>query len=78
MVQSGEQTAAMASGYPHLTQRARNKAKEIFDRCSESLPYERHNQLLDNEAGARKTDLRMENVFAVDMLAFPEEYRMGE
>jgi hypothetical protein len=76
-VQKGDQTAAMASGYLHTTSACQTRANRLYQRCHSALPFERHQQLLDTTLGITPTDLRAENVFCVDLLAFPEEQRTG-
>jgi hypothetical protein len=76
-VQKGEQTAAMASGYPHFTGPVRSRAQRLFERCQQMLPFERHELLLAEQLGTTPTDLRAENVFLIDMHAFPPDHRTG-
>jgi len=77
-VQTGDQTSAMASGYPHQSTTSSRRADVLFAQCEANLPYKRHFLLLDDHFGNAPTDLRAENVFILDLFAFPPEMRTGQ
>jgi hypothetical protein len=79
-VQKGDQTAAMASGYRHLSKSCQRAADRLFNWCNTSLPHERHQTLLktDDLEGPLPKDLRAENVFLIDMHAVPLQKRTGK
>lgn len=76
-VQKGDQTAAMAGGYNHMSSTCRNRAEALHRYCETALPYRRHEELLDSQLGKTSTDLRAENVFLIDMYAIPIDHRTG-
>ena len=79
-VQKGIMTGVMASNYPGLDHASKEKGARIFDACHNGgLPFVQHFKLLEpnaSETNVRK-DLRCENVFILDMNAFPPDKRDG-
>ena len=74
-------TGVMASNYPGLDHASKEKGAQIFDACHNgSSPYVQHFKLL--KPNARETnvckDLCCENVFILDMSAFPPDKRDGQ
>ena len=72
--QLGLVTAALAGTYA-LTAKEKRIASEKQQACKHRLPHEQFNHKINEPAITR--ELRMENVYCVDMLAIKLEYRTG-
>jgi hypothetical protein len=72
--QLGLVTAALAGTYA-VTPKEKRIASERQRSCKQKLPHERFNNKINEPEITR--DLRMENVYCVDMLAITPEYRSG-
>jgi len=78
-VQRGDQTAAMAFHYPGYNATADRRGLNLVVRCTESLPSARHFALLNpiDPEENMPTDLRVENVYSLDMKALLPVNRTG-
>jgi hypothetical protein len=72
--QLGLVTAALGGTYA-LTAKEKRIALERQQSCRQNLPHERFNSKIHEAEITR--DLRMENVYCVDMLAIKPDYRSG-
>ena len=72
--QLGLVTAALAGTYA-TSEKEKRIASERLRSCRQNLPHERFNNKIKEVDITR--DLRMENVYCVDMLAFKPDYRTG-
>lgn len=79
-VQRGDQTAAMARWYPGYNQAAERNGQRLFERCASKLPFARHFDLIEEAEteGDIPKDLRMENVYVLDMHGIDERKRGGK
>lgn len=68
-VQRGDLTAAMARGYPGYNLTAQSRGDRLFEECCNMLPSDRHFALVKeaDSNGNIASDLRVENVFTLDM-----------
>jgi hypothetical protein len=73
--QKGYVTGAISAAWVEGEGKAKTTGRDLLTRCMHQLPHERYDKKISNNAIER--DLRLENVYAIDMKALPAAYRNG-
>jgi hypothetical protein len=77
-LQKGLVTAALASSYEGENCNSGRKGQNLVRQCNACLPHKQYfRQLRRSIATQSSTDLRCENNFSIDLMAFPEAQRNG-
>lgn len=73
--QKGCVTGAISAAWVEGDGRAKTIGRELITRCKHQLPHERYDKKISNNAIER--DLRLENVYAINMKALPAAKQNG-